>query len=369
MYFAATAFALVHPPAMSVLGEYFSKKRGMANAIAYSGASIGNLVFAPVWTALFDEYGYTGTMLFAAGISLNACVSGALMRPVDSFRNGGTLDTERFKEEEITQLQNEKVNIELYKDNTLLNSQDIKQDNSYSKCESEKWLNSNVKETGIPLNGLSCKRKKTEWKEVMHFSSLKDVHLTPENLTAKRSHSAHQLVYNSNSNVSIYTDTSGFCGSTVDIKVTSEYSLNQTKDDYIESNKSLYKIFKDNMLQLLDLFDIRLLKSPVFCFFMCMSFLLSSSNMIVMVLFAPYARDLGLPKTKIGVLLSVVGCFDLFGRVVLAILADRTFINRAFILGAAAIIVGLMANCIRFFTNFTALIGCAVIIGKYNQKS
>ena len=357
MYFAATAFALVHPPAMSVLGEYFSKKRGMANAIAYSGASIGNLVFAPVWTALFDEYGYTGTMLFAASISLNACVSGALMRPVDSFRHGGTLDTDRSKEEEITQLQNEKVNIELYKENTSLN-------NSYSKYESEKWLKSNVKETGMPLNGLSCNRKKTEWKEVMHFSSLKDVHLTPENLTAKRSHSAHQLVYNSNSNVSIYTDTSGFCGSIVDIKVTSEYSLNQTKDDYIESNQSLYKIFKDNMLQLLDLFDIRLLKSPVFCFFMCMSFLLSSSNMIVMVLFAPYARDLGLPKTKIGVLLSVVGCFDLFGRVVLALLADRTFINRAFILGAAAIVVGLMANCIRFFTNFSARIGCAVIIGK-----
>ena len=78
--------SLFHPPVTSMLREYFNKKRGMTKALAFSGASFGNLVFAPILTTLFVNYGYTGTMFMVAGLKLNSCITGALMRPMSSLR-------------------------------------------------------------------------------------------------------------------------------------------------------------------------------------------------------------------------------------------------------------------------------------------
>ena len=68
-----------------MLGEYFLKKRGFANGLAFCAASAGALVFAPILTTLFESHGYVGTMLIAAGMSFNCLVTGVLLRPISSF--------------------------------------------------------------------------------------------------------------------------------------------------------------------------------------------------------------------------------------------------------------------------------------------
>ena len=62
----------------------FTKKRGLANGIALSGAGVGVFLMAPLIQFTLTEFGWRGTMLINGGIVLNFCVCGALMRPLNS---------------------------------------------------------------------------------------------------------------------------------------------------------------------------------------------------------------------------------------------------------------------------------------------
>ena len=67
------------------MGQYFKKKRAIANGIALSGVGIGNLVLPPIFRLLLDTYGLQGTLLVMSSLSLNVCVAGALLRPVSAY--------------------------------------------------------------------------------------------------------------------------------------------------------------------------------------------------------------------------------------------------------------------------------------------
>ena len=76
---------MVGPPMMSTIGIYFKKHRGLANSIFTGSASVGGLILAPIFTTLFEEYGYTGTMIIVAGLLLHSLVSAAFLRPPSWF--------------------------------------------------------------------------------------------------------------------------------------------------------------------------------------------------------------------------------------------------------------------------------------------
>ena len=67
------------------MGQYFQKRRAVANGIALSGVGTGTLVFPPIFRLLLDTYGLRGALLVMAGISLNVCVAGALLRPISAY--------------------------------------------------------------------------------------------------------------------------------------------------------------------------------------------------------------------------------------------------------------------------------------------
>ena len=72
MYFAAYV----------MIGNYFNKKRALATGIASCGSGVGTFVFAPLTVFLLTQYGWQGTMLMLAGITLNGIVCGAAYRPI-----------------------------------------------------------------------------------------------------------------------------------------------------------------------------------------------------------------------------------------------------------------------------------------------
>ena len=67
------------------MGQYFKKKRAIANGIVLSGVGIGNLVLPPIFRLLLDTYGLQGTLLVISSLSLNVYVAGALLRPVSAY--------------------------------------------------------------------------------------------------------------------------------------------------------------------------------------------------------------------------------------------------------------------------------------------
>lgn len=70
--------------AFAALGQYFNKRLTMAFGIASAGVSIGQLVFPPIYNYLIDQYGWRGSLLIVAAISLHAVPAGALFRPLKS---------------------------------------------------------------------------------------------------------------------------------------------------------------------------------------------------------------------------------------------------------------------------------------------
>ena len=83
---------MVHLPIVSTINTYFTKYRGVANSIFTSGSSLGGLIFGPIYTALIQEYGYTGTFLFVSGFFFNIMLTGVLMRPIEFYTNHSKKD-------------------------------------------------------------------------------------------------------------------------------------------------------------------------------------------------------------------------------------------------------------------------------------
>ncbi|KAI8499200.1 hypothetical protein Bbelb_229640 [Branchiostoma belcheri] len=65
-------YALSNSSALAIVGQYFTKRRAMANSLtAY----------------LMDEFGWKGALLIIAGMMLNIVVAGALIRPLEAYRD------------------------------------------------------------------------------------------------------------------------------------------------------------------------------------------------------------------------------------------------------------------------------------------
>ncbi|XP_038649422.1 monocarboxylate transporter 12-like [Scyliorhinus canicula] len=68
-------------PSVSLVTQYFRERRPLANAIASCGECVFTFIFTPFYQWLVDQMSWRQTMMIIAGIQLNLCVCGALMRP------------------------------------------------------------------------------------------------------------------------------------------------------------------------------------------------------------------------------------------------------------------------------------------------
>ncbi|XP_004692659.1 PREDICTED: monocarboxylate transporter 2 [Condylura cristata] len=69
-------------PALTIIGKYFYRKRPVANGLAMAGSPVFLSTLAPFNQYLLNTFGWKGSFLILGGILLNACVAGALMRPL-----------------------------------------------------------------------------------------------------------------------------------------------------------------------------------------------------------------------------------------------------------------------------------------------
>nr|XP_014349689.1 PREDICTED: monocarboxylate transporter 7-like isoform X2 [Latimeria chalumnae] len=73
-------------PAVSMVSQYFTERRPLANAIASSGECVFTFLFSPLVKWLVEEMSWQGAMAIIGAIQLNLCVCGALMRPYQPRR-------------------------------------------------------------------------------------------------------------------------------------------------------------------------------------------------------------------------------------------------------------------------------------------
>lgn len=72
--------SLCYVAAVVIVAYYFDKKRSLATGLSVCGSGIGTFLFAPLNQELLSYYGWRGCTLILAGLFLNLCVFGMLMR-------------------------------------------------------------------------------------------------------------------------------------------------------------------------------------------------------------------------------------------------------------------------------------------------
>lgn len=73
------------PPGVVLFGQYFERKRGLANSILKIGGGLGALIYASFLRYLIEEISVDGTILILSGLLFNLLPCAALLRPLQFY--------------------------------------------------------------------------------------------------------------------------------------------------------------------------------------------------------------------------------------------------------------------------------------------
>ena len=344
-----------------MLGEYFLKKRGFANGLAFCAAATGALVFAPILTTLFENHGYVGTMLIAAGMSFNCLVTGMLLRPISSFKKSDKqlhIDTDNKEIAKALPSKNENHIESLIIKEVTINVPNGEIDPPFRSLEiipkhiadlrnEQKALYRMNSSDPVNNSGITSRRNRT---------------LSDNSNTSKLNSLIKTL---SNSKVALYGSSQGVGGSVINVREDVENALSESDDVENPSEESSCFTCKQKTLKVLNIiFDVSLFKTGVFPCILLLGFMMVSGGDCVLIMLPPHAKDIGLSNSQRGILMLLFASCDLFSRIILTIIADKPFIKRTTILTFAASILGLSCHLLRFFKTFGAMIVFCVITGN-----
>jgi len=81
MFIAGVGSALSYSPSIVTVGQYFERRRTLANGLSVAGSGVGNFAIPPLIRLSVDEFGLAGALLILSAIMLHVCLAGALLRP------------------------------------------------------------------------------------------------------------------------------------------------------------------------------------------------------------------------------------------------------------------------------------------------
>ena len=102
--------AFLYGPTIVIIGHYFVKYRGTANALVSCGASVGQFAFSPLFSYLISEYGLKGALLLKAGTFLQCVIFGMLLRPPSFFVHDSNKTIKSKEENSFTETISDKIN-------------------------------------------------------------------------------------------------------------------------------------------------------------------------------------------------------------------------------------------------------------------
>ncbi|KAE8604768.1 hypothetical protein XENTR_v10014821 [Xenopus tropicalis] len=80
---AGIGSGMVYLPAVVTVGHYFQKRRALAQGLSTTGTGFGTFLITVLLKYLCRELGWRNAMIIQGAVTLNLCVCGALMRPLD----------------------------------------------------------------------------------------------------------------------------------------------------------------------------------------------------------------------------------------------------------------------------------------------
>lgn len=394
-FLCGAGMAMLHPPMLAMIGMYFNKHRGIANSIFTGSGAVGGLIFAPIVTTIFQEFGYTGALLLISGLLFNAFVSAALLRPPTWFtkqhKSGPAISKDGAREPLMSESNGQAKTF-----STLANKAN-EQHQTNIKHEFEMQDLDQGEHGGI-ANGIgrrikferaiSFEQKTPASPALMRVrawshgpgahTSVRQRNFSGGSEIQNRSFSRLEDVVNAldRSKSALYASGEGIYGSVVNVH-TSFQNIQEVDENNKDEEKPTKQATKEDAnccvtlkTGLFGILDLKLLKNIVFIQFLGMAFVTLAGTALVPVYLPPYAKDNGVSYSKIAIMLSVMAAIDLVSKITSGIIADRKWLRRTTILGTAALATGTMCHLARFFNSFPLIMTMALIMacfyGLYN---
>ena len=394
IFISGIGMALIHSPMLAIIGVYFHKHRGLANSVFNGGGSVGGLMFAPIIVKIFDEYQFSGAMLIFSGLLMNICVSALLLRPIETYHKKKRKSI--YKGAEITgeskpllrentvdfknvnkissRLEGIEMEAQLFHSDNKLNHKkspsSMPNDSTFLQIYKQKSVEQSPK--GSPL--LQRVRAYSVGIRQKTFTEKNNGYDSDSNMPHRKNALSGVLDAISRSQVALYASSDGISGSFVSIDMQS--TKNENKNYVPKEDKNNIDKKKGNARYTSDLkslalsvlstvFDIALLRNPVFITYLLMAFSIMSGLSLVPIYMPAHAKDIGVSNDKIGLLISLMMIIDLISKVMVGVIADRKLITTPTVFVIVAIVMGTTSHLLRFVNSFSTLVIFVVITGRY----
>ena len=189
--FAGFGCGFVYAPSLFVLNQYFTRRRAIALGLGTCGQGVGFFAIPPLFKIVLEKYSYFGTMILLGGIWLNACVCGALYRPIRNLRKARKDNWKQSEHHTNTAITNE-----LYANEQHVNKKNENEDGNdrVQRCSSESQISnkeleeqnfdrshSNKKDTSLQKHNIEHQNigaSKTDEMETTYITSSQQKGLT-----------------------------------------------------------------------------------------------------------------------------------------------------------------------------------------------
>ncbi|XP_018330395.1 monocarboxylate transporter 13 [Agrilus planipennis] len=379
-----TGAGLAFPPTVYIVTNYFVKKRGLANGICISGSAFGSIILPPLLRFLLEVYDYRDTVLIMGAITLNTWVAALFFDPVEKHmkkvKKGAEEDEEDCEIEDsnvasdkyIGTIDNSASLQLLQTGHSFLENQDdfnnsfVRSVSSAAVPSYKEQIDSRERKISVP-NSKDIVRARighNDSKNQLHMSgtlqSVPEKANTPvfqsqSRITPIRRSRSGAPRRNASTSSFQYISTP-YHGSTLTLQpeqFASSFSLRSSsvkgKGDALEEKKSL--------------FDLSLLKDPLYLIILISNATNAISYTNFFILLPSYALDVGYDKTKGTMLIPIVSAFDLIGRIGGSALSDISSFPKEWYFIGGLLISGVSLAALPFSANYIILSTFCAVFG------
>ncbi|XP_033760480.1 monocarboxylate transporter 9-like [Pecten maximus] len=353
---------MVAGPVLCILGDYFDKKRGIANGAAMSACSVGGLLMAPLCRALLDEYGLQGTLLIMGGLVFNCVVGGALLRPIDFFslekrRAKMKSNKHRKKRRDKRRQEEEETNGNISKSLPLLDTDEPFRarsptaDSTFSPLARRAMLkrmrSRTESEVATQEPMLSPPLSEQTQSPTLQTKAVEE----PVKLGIARYFSNESLI-----NIA-FASSAGF--------KTSRDSVRSRKNTVSESSEGSASNVKEQKSTFQGIFNCKIFLNLSFILFAPGYWFGSIAGSLPVLYMPAHAGEIDVHGQRAALLLSIFGACDAVGRFLAGVVSDHFHINPRYLIIFACVINGLMQQMSVLFTVYWHFVLYSLVYGIF----
>ncbi|KAL4225682.1 hypothetical protein ACF0H5_016371 [Mactra antiquata] len=331
---SGVAIGFIMPLMSTEVSSFFVKRRGMANNAMNIGCNLGGIALAPLFTKLFEYYGYTGALILITGLNLQIFVMTCLMRPL-SFYQGKKTKAEKSKDSIVNAEEEKKLLDKGYNiDDTRLTKETRNAEyDTNTKYSLESSANSNLRrqkflsEGNLMRTDYSTTQKLKPHSNAVRFASTDLLHSSFIDLTSFKQSGDEK---NKRQKSELVDDTPN-----------TSYSAGRRKHA--------------------KLIDTKLLFNPVLQYYLLVNAFLCAGEAMTYSYLPTHAIELGISADMVAMLVSIPNILGIPSKFIFGFLSDKGWCHRSTLIAITCFILGMVAQFVHFMTSFGTLLIYAVM--------